>query len=302
MRLRSTAGANPLIAQGATLHTLPPVTGDQELAELIRASSLLSDDAIATARARQREAGIGFGDAVVELGMLDRDTVDLLAARQAGLALLEPGDARIDPLVTAAFDPADGYVAKVRAVRAKLTAAARQSGGKPGRLRLALLSVQGGDEAAILAANLGVVIAQMDGGAVLVDGGMDDPALDRLFRVPNRIGLAEQLGGVALRLPVVSTAVERLWLMPAGQATASASLVEKGSLADAAERWNLPEANLLVYLAERPREATSFGNILEKFDAVVIAARRGVTPVAEVRRVIDDLDRHNIPLAGSVLA
>ncbi|MDV3455701.1 capsular biosynthesis protein [Sphingomonas sp. HF-S4] len=249
MRLRSTAGANPLLAEAA-FHPADPETQGQ-----------------------------------------------------GGLALLAPGDERVDPLVTAAFDADHPYVAKVRKVRAKLLAKAREAKGADGRLRLAILSLQGGDEASILAANLAAVMAQMDGPTILVDGDIEQPSLDRLLRLPNRIGLAEQLGGMALRLPVLQSAIDRLWLMPAGQAAGgAATLVEKGSLAEAAAGWNLPEANLLAYLAERPRGGTAFGNILEKFDAVVIVARRGVTPVAEIRRVIDDLDRHHIPIAGSVVS
>jgi Mrp family chromosome partitioning ATPase len=251
MRLRSTAGANPLLAETA----FHPAGGDPD------------------------------------------------APSQGGLALLDAGNTRIDPLVTAAFDADDPYVAKVRKVRAKLLATAREANGAGGRLRLALLSLQGGDEGSILAANLAVVMAQMDGPTILVDGDIDRPSLDRLFRLPNRIGLAEQLGGMALRLPVLQTAIDRLWLMPAGQAAGgAATLVEKGSLAEAAAGWNLPDANLLAYLAERPRGGTAFGNILEQFDAVVIVARRGVTPVSEIRRAIDDLDRHHIPIAGSVVS
>ncbi len=250
MRLRSTAGANPLLAEAA----FQPAGGPE-------------------------------------------------APAQSGLALLGAGDDRIDPLVTAAFDADDPYVAKVRKVRAKLLATAREARGAEGRLRLAILSLQGGDEASILAVNLATVIAQMDGPTILVDGDIDRPSLDRLLRLPNRIGLAEQLGGVALRLPVLQTAIDRLWLMPAGQAAGgAATLVEKGSLAEAAQGWNLPEANLLAYLAERPRGGTAFGNILEKFDAVAIVARRGVTPVSEIRRVIDDLDRHHIPIAGTIVS
>ncbi|MDT8759808.1 capsular biosynthesis protein [Sphingomonas psychrotolerans] len=250
MRLRSTAGANPLLAEAA-FHP----GGDPE------------------------------------------------APTPAGLGLLQPGDKRVDPLVTAAFDADDPYVAKVRKVRAKLLATAREAGGADGRLRLAILSLQGGDEASILAANLAAVLAQMDGPTILVDADVDRPSLDRLLRLPNRIGLAEQLGGMALRLPVLQSAIDNLWLMPAGQAAGgAATLVEKGSLAEAAAGWNLPGANLLAFLAERPRGGTAFGNILEKFDAVVLVTRRGVTPVAEIRRVIDDLDRHQVPIAGSVVS
>lgn len=253
MRLRSTAGVNPLLAEPSALHNGAP-EGDP-------------------------------------------------AAAPANLPLLQPGDTRVDPLVTAAFDANDAYVAKVRKVRAKLLAAAREAGAIDGRLRLALLSLHAGDEASILAANLATVLAQMDGPTIVIDADIPHPTLDRLLRVPNSIGLAEQLSGMALRVPIVPTAVERLWLMPSGQASnGSASLVEKGSLVEAADRWNMPPANLLAYLAERPRGTTAFGNILEKFDAVVLVAQRGVTPVAEIRRVIDDLDRHHVPIAGSVMS
>ena len=222
------------------------------------------------------------------------------APGQASLALLGRGDARIDPLVTAAVD---AYTAKVRKIRAKLTAAAREAGGIPGRFRLAVLSLHGGNEAPILAANLATILAQMDGPTVLIDADIENPSLDRLMRLPNQIGLAEQLAGMALRVPLAETAIDRLWFMPGGQpAGGAASLVEKRALAEAADRWNLPDANLLVYLAERPRGATAFGNILEKFDAVVLVARKGVTSVAEMRRVIDDLDRHHVTIAGSVVS
>lgn len=251
MRLRSTAGASPLITERAPP---PPATGDE-------------------------------------------------AAGSAILPLLEHGDTRVDPLLTAAFDPGDPYVAKVRKVRAKLLATAREAGGIDGRLKLALLSLQGGDEAPILAANLATVMAQMDGPTMLVDADIERPSLDRLLRLPNQIGLAEQLAGMALRLPLMPTAIERLWLMSAGQAASgNATLVERGAFAEVADRWNLPAANLLVYLAERPRGTTAFGNILEKFDAVVLVARRGVTPVSEIRRAIDDFDRHRVPIAGSVMS
>lgn len=239
---------------------------------------------------------------LAEAKVLQGPGLDPSGTDASGLALLDPSDDRVDPLVSAAFDAGDPYVAKVRKVRAKLLAKAREAGAVDGRMKLGVLSIQGGDEGSILAANLATVLAQMDGATLLVDGDVESPSLDRLFRLPNRVGLAEQLAGRALRLPVSQTAIDGLWLMPGGQAVSGAgSLVEKRSLAEAAQAWNVQDSTLLVYLAERPRGGTAFGNILEKFDAVVLVARRGVTPVAEMRRVIDDLDRHHVPIAGSVM-
>jgi Mrp family chromosome partitioning ATPase len=41
---------------------------------------------------------------------------------------------------------------------------------------------------------------------------------------------------------------------------------------------------------------------LTGFDAVAIVARRGETAIADMRRVIDDLDRQGVPIAGTVIA
>ena len=78
--------------------------------------------------------------------------------------------------------------------------------------------------------------------------------------------------------------------------------VTKGPLADTAAGWGLHDTSMLFYLAQRRGEQTPFGSILAGFDAVTIVARRGETAIADMRRVIDDLDRHNISIAGSVIA
>ena len=154
-----------------------------------------------------------------------------------------------------------------------------------------------------MAANLAVVLAQMDGQTMLIDVDMGNPSLDRLFRVANKAGLAEQLMGSAALLPAAKTAIEGLWLMTAGRASGSASsLITRGPLADTANGWGLKETSMLFYLAERKGEQTPVGSILAGFDAVVIVARRGDTAIADLRRIIDDLDRQGVPIAGTVIA
>ena len=59
---------------------------------------------------------------------------------------------------------------------------------------------------------------------------------------------------------------------------------------------------MLFYLAESKGEQTPFGSILAGFDAVVIVARRGDTAIADMRRIIDDLDRQGVPITGTVIA
>ncbi|HEX7877647.1 MAG TPA: capsular biosynthesis protein [Sphingobium sp.] len=302
MRLRSTAGAPPQLTAGGANAALRPRARDaQSFARLAVEHGFLIESDVGRVDAHARAQGLPFHEAAVELDILDAEAARLLEALQGGFTLLSAGDQRIDPLVVAAFDPASPYAAKVRTIRAKMRAAAK--GGDPSALRLAVLSIEAGDEAAIMAANLAVVLAQMDGQTMLVDVDMGNPSLDRLFRVANKAGLAEQLMGSAALLPAAKTAIEGLWLMTAGRASGSAaSLITRGPLAETANGWGLKEMAMLFHLAERKGEQTPFGSILAGFDAVVIVARRGDTAITDLRRIIDDLDRHGVPIAGTVIA
>ncbi len=300
MRLRSTAGVSPERAGRTAFAPRSRKRDDRATEELAR--DRLPEETRAAITEHQRQTGLSFADAAIALGKLDSDTLDQLIAEQAGLSLLSPTHPRIDPLVVAAFDPTDSYATKARAVRARLLATC---GGRSDtrRLRLAIVSADAGDEAAIFAANLAVIFAQLDGQMLIVDVDIERPSLDRLFRMPNQVGLAEQLAGRTSLLPVARTAIDQLWLMTTGQASGSAiGLVERGALVDTANGWPLPDAAMLFYLAERRGEHTPFGSILAGFDAVVIVARRGATAVADMRRIIDDLDRNKVPIAGTILA
>lgn len=302
MRLRSTAGAPPQMMPGGGTAALRPRARDKQgFAKLAVDHGFLAESDVTRVDMHARDQGIPFHEAAVELGALDAESAGLLAALAGGFSLLPSGDERIDPLVIAAFDPASPYAAKIRTIRAKMRAAAKA--GDPSALRLAVLSVDAGDEAAVMAANLAVVLAQMDGQTMLVDVDMGNPSLDRLFRVANKAGLAEQLMGSAALLPAAKTAIEGLWLMTAGRASGSAaSLITRGPLAETANGWGLKETSMLFYLAERKGEQTPVGSILAGFDAVVIVARRGDTAIADLRRIIDDLDRQGVPIAGTVIA
>lgn len=301
MRLRSTAGAPPHLSPGGTAALRPRARDVHSFARLAVEHGFLAEADVHKVDAHARSHGLALHDAAADLGLLSADDAGLLAALQGGFALLSEGDERVDPLVITAFDPASPYAAKVRTIRAKMRAIAKD--GDPSALRLAILSIEAGDEAAILAANLAVVLAQMDGQTMVIDVDMGRPSLDRLFRVANKTGLAEQLMGSAALLPAAKTAIEGLWLMTAGRASGSASsLITRGPLAETASGWGLRDTSMLFYLAERKGDQTPFGSILAGFDAVTIVARRGDTVIADMRRIIDDLDRHGVPIAGTVIA
>jgi len=302
MRLRSTANVHPGLTTPSASAALKPRARDgQDPARLAVQHGLLTDAEAARVDAHARASDLSFAEAAVDLKLFDADMAGLLGAMGGGFPLLLTGDERIDPLVVTAFDPADPYAAKVRAIRAKMRATAGSSDASAPRM--AILSIDTGDEAAILAANLAVVMAQMDGPTMAVDVDMAHPSLDRLFRIANKAGLAEQLMGSATLLPAAQTAIERLWLMTAGRPSGSAAgLLTRGPLAETADGWGLGEMGMLFYLAERRGDQTPFGSILAGFDAVTLAVRRGDTAIADMRRIIDDLDRHKVPIAGTVIA
>ena len=130
MRLRSTASAHPHLTAGATTGLKPRARDTKDFAQLPVEHGFLAETDIGRIEAHGHAAGQPFQQAAIDLGLLDPETAGIILAMQGGFPLLAAGDQRVDPLVVSAFDPADAYAAKVRTIRAKMRAAAKDSDGE----------------------------------------------------------------------------------------------------------------------------------------------------------------------------
>ncbi len=229
---------------------------------------------------------------------------DRTGSTSDAVMVLSPGDDRVSELVVAAFDLNDRYTGDMRAIRAKALAATDSDPAGSSVRLLAVVGLEEGDAAAVLAANLGVVFAQAGTATVVVDGGLGNPAMAALFRVPAGPGLAQSLDDPDFPVQAMPTAVPRLMVLPAGDASAAVeNRLETRPIADLTGNWSLSGARQAIVslpgMASRP---TALANMVAGFDGVILVAQQGRTRMSAIRRVIDALDERGVPVLGSVIS
>lgn len=190
MRIRS--------RDGRILHAVP--TGDapagaapietqrRPIGLILLEMGAISPEGYARVMAEQQRSGGLFGDVATRLGVVSPDTIRYAVERQQNFHVLRAGDNSVEPLVVAAFDPNDPLSKTVRELRGSVTAA-RRADGRSVR-SVALLGIGTEVETTLLTANLAVAFAQAGYRTLLVDTNLATPVHNRLFHLPNRVGVS----------------------------------------------------------------------------------------------------------------
>jgi hypothetical protein len=218
--------------------------------------------------------------------------------------LLAPGDPRVDPRVVAAFDTDSETAARVRDLRSALSS--RWHADAPEERRaVALIGLDATVEVATVAANLGVVSAQLGWRTLLVDGDLHMPAQDALFGVPNEQGLSTLLQHPAVgRAAVQPTAIEGLALLPAGPIPPNPSeLLERKPLLEVLD-GQIGRQRLVVLSLSAPGHSTRFGaldTILSGFDGAWVLASRNSSALRPLQRLTRLVEESGVPLLGTAI-
>lgn len=139
----------------------------------------------------QREHGLRFGDAAIQLGLLREEDIQFALSRQFGYPYVERGETKISPSIVAAHDPFSPQVEALRALRGQLML--RWFNPDARRRALAVVSPEGGEGRSWVAANLAVVFSQLGERTLLIDADLRKPAQHRNFGLDNRSGLSSIL-------------------------------------------------------------------------------------------------------------
>ncbi len=170
--------------------TIVPLRDRSIGALLIDAGRLTPEDADRILRV-QRERGLRFGEAGLELGLLTHQDIGFALARQYEHAVLPIGDTSIAPEVIAAFRPGHFTVEALRQLRTQVLL--RWLDSAPDRKSLALVGPEASVGRSFMSSNLAVLFAQLGENTLLIDADLRDPHQHKLFRLPNDVGLATVL-------------------------------------------------------------------------------------------------------------
>ena len=289
---------------------VPP--GERPLGELLRDVCALGDADIARIVALQAERELRFGEAALQLGLVQPAQLQQALARQFGYACIDPATHPHLAELSVAADP-QGLAAELwRDLRAQLMlrVPAPMPGPAPARAHppgrvLAIVSPRRGDGRSHAAANLAAAFSQLGERTVLVDADLRAPRLHRLFDLadrPDRPGLSVLLADpVRVPEPQRIDVLPCLALLPVGAPPPNPlELLERGRF-----------AALLHELAARfDRVIVDTPASADGADARVIAAacgealvlaRRHHARAAELGVLVESLRRESVDLAGVVM-
>lgn len=249
----------------------------------------------------QKEAGIPFGDAAIQLGLLSEGDVQFALSQQFDYAYLPlSGDRPVSEEVLAAYRPFSHEVEDLRALRSQLMLRWFDKGA--GRRALALVGTATGEGRSFLAANLAVVFSQLGERTLLIDADMRSPRQHQLFKLDNRIGFSSLLGGLANGNSIVPIpAFSSLSVLPAGPIPPNPlELLNRPTFS---QLLGTVAGNYDIVLIDTPA-ALDFADasmIASRVGAALMVARRNETRVTAFSQLARILTGAGVAVVGSVL-
>ena len=246
----------------------------------------------------QKEKGLRFGEAAIELGLIGEADLQQVLARQFDYPYLLPGEGSFSPELVAAYAPFSPQVESLRALRSQLML----RWFVPGHKTLALVSAQPGDGASYLSANLAVVFSQLGERTLLIDANLRSPGAGALFNLGGGKGFSDIL---AERADI--SAIQRipsfvdLSVLPAGtMAPNPAELLSRSNLINILATLG---GDYDVILLDTPAAqiATDFQIVAARAGGAIITVRKHHTRISDVAGIKDMIAAAGAEVVGAVV-
>jgi len=249
----------------------------------------------------QRERGMRFGDAAIQLGLLTQSDIDQALSRQFDYPYLLKGESKVNEKVIAAYNPFSKQVEALRALRSQLMVRWFDIDGK--HKALSIVSPEGGEGRSFIASNLAVVFSQLGERTLLVDADMRSPCQHELFGLDNRNGLSGVIAGRCAAADAIQRvpALLDLSVLPAGPTPPNPQeLLGRPNftqlLGDLAQEFD-------IILVDTPAgsEYADGHTISARTGASLVVVRTNVTHISAVRTLTDNLASSHVAVVGSVV-
>lgn len=266
---------------------------------LLEAGKITPEDAERVIR-HQKARGIRFGDAAVELKVVDNEDIRQVLAQQFQYPYLRKGDADYPDQLIAAYQPFSAEVEALRALRSQLMLRWFSAG----RRGLAVIGVgASGRAASLLTSNLAVVFSQLGEQTLVMDCNLRTPLQHQTFKLSSRQGVSDVLaqrhqGDPVCRIPQFVD----LSVLPSGtEAPNPLELLNRASFRDLCTEMT---ARFDVVLCETP--PTGAGSdcftVAARVGGAVLVATKNVTTTADLRAAVAQLKQNGVTFVGTILA
>ncbi|MBP0596907.1 chain length determinant protein tyrosine kinase EpsG [Herbaspirillum sp. LeCh32-8] len=249
----------------------------------------------------QRERGMRFGDAAIQLGLLTQDDIDHALSSQFDYPYLQKGESLVSQEVVAAYDPFSPEVETLRALRSQLML--RWFDADNGHKSLAVTSPGSGEGRSYLAANLAVVFSQLGERTLLIDGDMRNPRQHELFGLDNRFGLSAVIAGRAGAAESIHRvpALVDLSVMTSGPTPPNPQeLLGRAPFAQLLQQL-APSYDVIVIDTPPGIDCADAQMVSVRTGAALMVVRKNVSHITSVRTLADTLASAHVRVVGSVL-
>jgi len=266
---------------------------------LIDAGRLKAESAEAILRL-QREKGMRFGDAAIQLGLLTQEDIDYAISRQFDYPYLLRGQSGVSENLVAAYAPFTPQVEALRALRSQLMLRWFDADGS--RKALAIVSAERGEGRSFIAANLAIVFSQLGEHTLLVDADLRNPCQHKLFGLDNRAGLAAMLTGrggpeTIQRIP----ALRDLSVLPAGVRPPNPSeLLARPEFSQLVKKEWAREFDILI-IDTPPADTADAQTIAACAGGAMIVVRKNASRIGRVRSLAENAAQTGATIVGTVL-
>ena len=247
----------------------------------------------------QRERGLRFGDAAIQLGLLTQSDIEQALSRQFDYPYLLKGESKVSEKVVAAYNPFSKQVEALRALRSQLIVRWFDVDGK--HKSLAIVSPESGEGRSFIASNLAVVFSQLGERTLLIDADMRTPCQHELFGLDNRNGLSGVIAGRCTAADAVQRVPDLLDLsvLPAGPTPPNPQeLLGRPNftqlLTDLAQEYD-------IILVDTPTGGQfADGNMISaRTGASLVVVRTNMTHISAVRTRTEKLTSAHVVVVGS---
>jgi protein-tyrosine kinase len=248
------------------------------------------------------ERSLLFGDAAIQMKLLQQHEVDFALAQQFNYPILaRGGDGGVADDVIAAYNPHCSVVESLRALRSRLTLRWQSSSS---RKVLAVVSPERGDGRSWLAANLATVFAQNGDRTLLIDANMRNPRQHELFNLSNAVGLSALLTGRAGREAVVHRVHSqlRLFVLPAGTKPPNPQELLGRPVFDFVLNRFAEQFETVIIDTPAAADTADAQILAARAGAAIMLAHRNATRHSRLSAAMEGFSQSSVNIIGSVIA
>jgi receptor protein-tyrosine kinase len=281
------------------------IRSDRLIGTILADEGKITPDQIDRILRLQKDIGVRFGEAAVQLGLITDNDVRFALAKQFDFPLLvaevqESGALQPSKELVAAFAPFHARTEELRALRTQLLI--RWYNPQVGRNALVIASPESGEGRSYVAANLAVTFSQLGARTLLIDADLRKPRQHQIFGIPPGHGLSSLLSGrtdTKAQFPVHG--LNRLTVLPAGPLPPNPQELLSRPAFTALMKELQAHYDVVIIDSPPAKKYADAQSIAYRAGDALIVARKDHTSVNSTSKVVKELAGTGARVVGTIV-